>query len=66
MKILYLKGSKWVLSKNQQVKIDFLGYIRYKALARHIKPLKKKKWKDVSALTNTFNLISKVTRYGNV
>ena len=36
MKILYLKGHKWLLSQNQRVKIDFLGYGWYKALAKHI------------------------------
>ena len=54
MKILYLKSCKWLLSQNQQVRIDFLRYRRYEALAKHIKPLKKKKTvkrKDVSAPT---------------
>ena len=37
MKILYLKGYKWLLSLNQRVRIDFLGYIRYEALAKHVK-----------------------------
>ena len=37
MKILYLKGCKWLLFQNQRVIIDFLGYIRYAALAKHIK-----------------------------
>ena len=42
MKLLYLKGFKWLLSQNQRVRIDFLGYIRYEALAKHIKPFLKK------------------------
>ena len=42
MKILYLKGYKWLLSQNQRVRIDFLGYRRYNALAKHIKPFFKK------------------------
>ena len=33
MKILYLKDYKWLLSRER---IDFLGYIRYKALTKHI------------------------------
>ena len=37
MKILYLKDYKWLLSQSQQVRIDFLGYIGYEALAKHIK-----------------------------
>ena len=41
MKILYLKGYKSLLSQNQQVRIDFLGYIQYEALAKHIKPFLK-------------------------
>ena len=38
MKILYMKDYKWLLS---QERIDFLGYIRYEALAKHIKPFLK-------------------------
>ena len=41
MKILYLKGYKWLLSQNQRVRIDFLGYRRYETLAKHIKPFLK-------------------------
>ena len=37
MKILYLKTYKWLLSQNQPVRIDFLGYKWYEALAKHIK-----------------------------
>ena len=37
MKISYLKGYKWLLSPKKRVRIDFLGYIRYDALAKHIK-----------------------------
>ena len=32
MKILYLKGFKWLLSKNKRVRIDFLGYRWYEGL----------------------------------
>ena len=42
MKMLYLKGCKWLLSQNQRIKNDFLGYWRYYALAKHIKPFLKK------------------------
>ena len=42
MNILYLKGYKWLLSQNQNRRIDFLGYRRYEALAEHIKPSFKK------------------------
>ena len=38
MKILYLKGSKWLLSQNQRVRIEALGYRSYEALAKDIKP----------------------------
>ena len=41
MKILYLKGYKSLLSQNQQVRIDFLGYTHYETLAKHIKPFLK-------------------------
>ena len=41
MKTLYLKGYKWLLSQNQQVRIVFLGYRWYEALAKHIKPFLK-------------------------
>ena len=55
MKILYLKGYKWLVSQNQQVRIDFLGYLRYERLAKHIKPyLKNIKVKNVSAPTIGF------------
>ena len=55
MEILYLKGYKWLLSQNKRIGIDFLGYRRYKALAKHIKPfLKTLKSKDVSARTIIF------------
>ena len=42
MKILYLKGYKWLLSQNQRVKNDFLGHRRYEALTKHMKPFLKK------------------------
>ena len=42
MKILYLKGYKWLLSQKQSKRIDFLGYRRYEALAKHIKSVLKK------------------------
>ena len=37
MRILDLKGYKWLLSQNQRVRINFLGYVRYEEMARHIK-----------------------------
>ena len=40
MKILYLKGYKWLLSQNQRVRNNFSGYRRYEALAKHIKPFR--------------------------
>ena len=43
MNILYLKGCKWLLSQNQGVRIDFLGYRWYEALANHIKSFSNKK-----------------------
>ena len=43
MKMLYLKGYKWLLSQNQRARIDFLGYRRYEAQATHIKSFFKKK-----------------------
>ena len=46
MKILYLKGYKWLLSQSQGVRIDFLGYRRYEALAKHIKPVLKKHYSE--------------------
>ena len=42
MKILYLKGYKWLLSQNQRVTNDFFGYRRYEAQAKHIEPFLKK------------------------
>ena len=46
MKILYLKGYKWLLSENQRVRNDFFGYRRHEALAKHVKAFFKKalKW----------------------
>ena len=41
MEVLYLKGYKWLLSQNQQVRNDFFGYRRYEALVKHIKPFRK-------------------------
>ena len=41
MKILYLKGYKWLLSMNQRVRNGFFGYRRYQALAKLIKPFLK-------------------------
>ena len=44
MKILYSNNfvfaisACWLVAKNQLVGISFLGYIRYEALAKHIKP----------------------------
>ena len=42
MKILCLKGYKWLLPRNQLVRNDIFGYRRYEALAKHIKPFLKK------------------------
>ena len=42
MKILNLKGYKWLLSHKLGVRIEFLGYTEYEALAKHIKPFFKK------------------------
>ena len=42
MKILYLKGYKWLLSQNQRVRIDFLGYRWYDSVAKNIEPFLKK------------------------
>ena len=36
MKILYLKGCKWLLSQKQRVRNDVFGYRRYETLAKHI------------------------------
>ena len=41
MKILYLKGYKWLLSQNQRVRNDFFDYRRYEALAKDVKPFLK-------------------------
>ena len=41
MKILYLKGRKWLLSQNERVKNYFFGYSCYEALTKHIKPFNK-------------------------
>ena len=38
MKILYLKGSERLLSQNERVRIEALGYRSYEALAKDIKP----------------------------
>ena len=44
---LYLEGCKWSLFQSQRVRIDFLDYRQYEALANHIKSfLKTLKWKD--------------------
>ena len=37
MKILYLKGYKWLLSQNQQVRNDVFGYRWFNELAKRIK-----------------------------
>ena len=42
MKILYLKGYNLLLSQNQRVRIDILGYRWYEALAKHIEAFLKK------------------------
>ena len=38
MKILYLKGYKWLLFQNQRVRFEISGYRQSEALAKHIKP----------------------------
>ena len=48
MKILCLRGYKWLLSQNQGVRIDVLGYEQYKALTKHTKPFFKKHGEKVS------------------
>ena len=59
MKILHLKGCKWLLSQNQGVRNYFFGYRRYEALGKHIKSFLKKtlNWKDVSSLTVNYDKI---------
>ena len=42
MKILYLKGYNVLLSQSQRERNYFLGYRRFKALAKDIKPFLKK------------------------
>ena len=42
MKILHLKGCKWLLSQNQRVRNYFFAYRRYEALGKHIKSFLKK------------------------
>ena len=61
MKTLYLKGYKWLLSQNQRVRIDFLGYTWYEAVAKYIKFFLKKplNLKDVNALTKKLIPVSK-------
>ena len=41
MKILYLRGYKWLLSQYQRVRNYAFGYRRYEALVEHIKPFLK-------------------------
>ena len=43
MKILYLKGYKWLLFQNQRVRNDIFGCRWCEALAKYIKPSFKKK-----------------------
>ena len=38
MKTLYLKGYKWLISQNQQVRNDFIGHGWYEALGKDAKP----------------------------
>ena len=38
MKILYLKGYKWLLFQKQRVRNGFLGYRQFQTLAKHMKP----------------------------
>ena len=51
LKILYLKGYKWLLSQKQLVRIDFLCYKRSKALAMHIKPFLKQDFSERMSVT---------------
>ena len=37
MKVLCLKGHKWLLFQNQGVRNDFFAYRRFEALSKHIK-----------------------------
>ena len=57
MEILYSKSYKWFLSQNQQVRIVFLGYMRYEALAKHIKPFLKNKVKVRQCSDYNFSVI---------
>ena len=41
MKILYMKGCKWLLFQNQRVRNEFFGYTRYEALGKRTKPFLK-------------------------
>ena len=56
MELLYLKDYKWVLSQNELVRIDFLGYRRYELLAKHIKPFFQKKLKRKDAIAPTIGI----------
>ena len=61
MKILYLKGYKWLLSQNQRVRIDFLVYTRYEVLAKHIKPFCPLKFRPKVCANNVDFLTIKIT-----
>ena len=65
MKILYLKGYKWLFSQNQRN--DLFDYRQYKAFSKHIKPfLKKNKVKGRQCLDyNIISLISYLHGLGN-
>ena len=41
MKILYLKGYKWLVPQNQQVRTDFFGYRQSQAPDNQVKPFLK-------------------------
>ena len=46
MKILYMKGYKWLLSQNQRLRNETFGYRRYEALVKHIKSFFKKHYSE--------------------
>ena len=62
MKILYLKGYKWLLSQNQQVRNEFFGYRWYKPLAKHIKPFLKKYYSEKTSVPGLFSKYDQILR----
>ena len=65
MKILYLKGYKWLLSQNQRVRNDLFGYAWYEAVTKHIKPFLKNikvkghQYQDYKVTQSTTNITDK-------